>query len=181
MARNSKSNAKTETTETPEAPPPGRGKKPTFKKAEFTLVNKLSTKNLGDALKVLADPEGTRLLMGTIVGVASSYQEGSSDKGDYVALLGTFEAIPADPSKQRVRSGKCFLPGTVVGQIMAGIDTGGAVQFALEIVAKRVDRRDSPVGYVWEVRPLIESDDDPLTALVSQIGNLPMLPAPATE
>lgn len=179
MARNNRA-AETETAK-PKTEP--AAKKTTLKRAEFSIVNKIGTKNLGDPLKVLALEEGQKLLLGTIVGMASQYTQGTGSYGDYVALMGTFQAIPAliNEKYPQVRSGKCFLPGTVVGQIMAAIDGGYNPQFAFQIEAEKVDRRDSPVGYVWRVTPLIESDDDPLNSLIGQIKDMPALPAPAAS
>lgn len=150
-----------------------------YKKSEFAIVNKIGTKSMGNGADVVNRPKvGDVMLLGTIMGIATSTKKGKSQYGEFMGLLGSFRYIPADPAGQKLQSGICYLPGSVTGQLSAALVDGGSAQFAFEVSTVKADRKDSPIGYTYRLVPLVEDENDPMEMLMNKI-EIPMLPAPA--
>lgn len=136
--------------------------------------------------RVLSDEKKTHFLYrvgGAAVGVVS----GSSNFGDWIKLVGRFQAINADG--EVFRSGAAFLPGDVSQMIadrLAKNDSEeGYVTFLYDIFARHDTTIATGYGYIAE--PVSDpTKADPLDTLFSTAKALPgpsqaALPAPDSD
>lgn len=147
------------------------------------LLKKISTKTVCGltvaAIREKATPKGTPLFR--VVGVAVGTKSGETDKGIWLALRGQFEAHNMETGEV-VASGTCFLPDAATDMIAAQLSVEGcqSVQFAFDVLVKSDET--AITGYVYEAKPLLEpSETDPISALRSQLPDLPKLEAPKTK
>lgn len=138
------------------------------------FIKKISTKTvLGKKVtaKLLNGQKEVTLMR--VIGSATGLKLGESDMGAWTALQGRFEATNLETGEV-FAAGLCFLPDVALNYIAPAIQSGGkAVMFAIDITV--LDDENSPVGYVYGFRPVIEAAD-PLDELRSQVKAL--LPAP---
>jgi hypothetical protein len=143
---------------------------------------KLSLADIGAPQILMSQPENIRFyVMGAILGRATRFCESTSpDKSQtFEGLVGEFRMIPSDPSREELESTKLYLPeafhnliGDQLRKVMVsdknpGGDPNALIEFAMEAV---VIRAKNPVGYSWEMRPMIQSDVvNPLDALYKKI------------
>ena len=129
------------------------------------LSKKLSTAKIYGKIVARTLPEdGSVKPLYTIIGMAQGIKEGTSDYGDWVGLLGQFEAVNRDTG-ERFASANVFLPDVAQDLIVAQLKGGSQnVQFAFTIGA-RVDDT-STVGYTYTAEPILAPDQkDPLEEL----------------
>lgn len=116
----------------------------------------------------------------SIIGIASAFKVGQTDKGEYVRFLGQFKAINANDKTEYV-SGACILPGSAPDLIYGALAGAGegekrAVEFAFNIGA-RYDA-SAVTKYVYTVEQVIQADEtDPLLQLERRLS-APALAAP---
>lgn len=113
-----------------------------------------------------------------VIGVVDGVKPGSTDKGDYIKLIGTFEATNLETG-ETFQSGACILPNFLSDGIGAAMmrPNANSVQFALTIGAKTDEK--SVTGYVYTGENLLPpSEHSPLVALRSQLEKEKLLPAP---
>lgn len=143
------------------------------------LSKKLSTAKIVGKIVARTLPEdGTVKSLYTIIGVAVGVKRGTSDYGDWVALVGQFEAVNLETG-ERFASANAFLPDVAHGLIEAQLGNSQSVQFAFTIGA-RVDDSSS-VGYTYTAEPILPPDHkDPLEELrgIAFAANAPALEAP---
>ena len=141
---------------------------------------KIVTKDLGDPSIIKLQPENVRkMMLGTIIGVVTGFCERGNPKDPsekFEGLVGSFRSIPADPTRDELESGVCFLPDAFHNMIstpfksMVANDKNAQLRFAFEISAIRAT---NPQGYSWEFLPKIEAvGGNPLDALLEDLGEL---------
>lgn len=136
-----------------------------------SLVKKITVKTVCGQL---AKPETNKLIM-RIFGQATGVKPGQSNLGEYVALIGSFEAVKLETG-EIYRSGRAILP-PLVSDLITGKMTGDTTQFAFDVGIKP---SASPVGYDYYCVSLIPSGDtDPLSTLKKQIEAKTAAPGPA--
>jgi hypothetical protein len=159
---------------------------------EITIKSKLAAKDCGDPKKILGlDADIKTLMLGTLIGQATKISQRADATGTKVVegLNGTFEAIPADPKSDTIRSGTCYLPEGIFEMVAAplrpdseGKQAAESVRFAVEV---SVVRATNPQGYSWSFKPLMneaENENDPLVQIKAAMSkNGKALPAPAKE
>lgn len=143
-------------------------------------VRKITIKEVfGDRAAVRACAEkakGKVANLFSIVGVVDGVKPGSTDKGEYLRLIGTFEATNLE-SGEVFQSGAAILPNFLSEGVGAALmrPNASAVQFAIVIGAKTDEK--SVTGYVYTGENLMPpSEHSPLVALKGQLEKL--LPAP---
>lgn len=144
--------------------------------SETVVKAKLQMKDLGPPKGVFKlSEEGdtdTAFLLGTCIGIASGIKNGiAPDAKPYTGLKGTFEGVPADPKRDTVRSGVCYLPSGFQEPIEAALADGNAtVRFAFEVYTVR---SSAPIGYSYKLKQLsAPSAVDPLSEFRSEIPAL---------
>lgn len=152
-----------------------------------TIKSKLVFKDLGEPALVKTLPEGqTKLMLGTIIGIADGIKiaKGPDGVSAFEGLKGTFEGVPADPTKDTVRSGVTFLGDAFQADIVALLksdDAPESVSFAYEVW---VVKAANPAGYSWALAPKMKATEaDPLSAMRALVAReeKPALEAPAKK
>jgi len=112
-----------------------------------------------------------------VVGVANGYKPGATDKGEYVVLLGEFQATNLIDG-HIYSSPRAILPTFVAEAFVPALQQHGNAEFALDVGARRNDK--AITGYEFTMRPLMQSrSSDRLTALLESVAKTtPVLPAP---
>ncbi len=122
----------------------------------------------------------------SVYGIVTDVKEGHSDYGDYVKLIGQFEATRV-VDRAVFRAPVAFLPepmhSMIVGAVKAAKtkDGGGdvVVQFAANVGVKPATRKGG-VGYEFTVSPIVQpSESDALSQLRNQAALA--LPKPETK
>lgn len=117
-----------------------------------------------------------------IAGIVSSAKPGSTDKGEYLKLIGQFTAINL-VTGETFNASQCILPDFVTAPMGDALKQNGEVQFGVLIAAKHAPT--AVTGYQFGVRPLIEAKPtDAMQALLAATGiadDLPALAAPAAD
>lgn len=158
--------------------------------ADILQVTKLVFANIGDPKKALAlMPDNEKEApIGYIMGIASDIHRVERTKPDgsgkeiFVGMKGTFEGMPADPTKDGYTSGICYMPEAFLTQLFEQLfseENGGTkwagnpwsdkyeagkpgkpIKFAAE---SGILRANNPQGYSWYLRPVGERQSyDPL-------------------
>lgn len=165
------------------------------------LLRKITVRTVygdkGEVLEtVMSDKKKSHALM-RVVGVANGVKTGASKQKQsgkdasgqtveieversWKALLGSFEATNLQTGEV-FRSGVCFLPDFAIelvsGQLTEDVDS---VRFGFDVTASYDET--SATSYVYDVTALMApAEDDPLTALASQVNATATLPAPAKK
>lgn len=120
-----------------------------------------------------------------VYGIASSFQLGTTDKGDFIKFRGQFEAVT--PDGDIVSSGAVFLQQPYEDMLfgmMEGIkaqDPNGVVQFGCRVsIVPPAKGKVSSTGYEYQCAALLESSESPLEtvrALVNKSRELLALPS----
>lgn len=143
------------------------------------MLKKMSAKNVMGGRVRLGDGDNERDLY-TIFGLANGLKNGSSDFGDWIALMGQFKAIRAGDGAV-FYSAKAFLPDVAQDMIVAAVksaqedDRNASVEFAYVI---GIRESDTATGYEYTCRPLIEQRADALASLESRLVGKLALPNP---
>lgn len=155
------------------------------KSRNVVVKSKIVAKDCGEPKKIVNLPETEKqMLLGTIIGTADGIKISKAADGmtEHKGLRGMFEATPADPEKDIVRSGVAFIGEAFQADIVKMLeDENGpeSVSFAFEVY---VVRATNAAGYSWAYRPLLKAEEaDPLAALRSKIASqnaAPLLEAP---
>lgn len=148
--------------------------------AKIAIVKKLSAKTLVGIVKSYAKDlqPGQSIDLFKVVGVASGLKVGTSNYGEWTALMGQFvaEALVGAKAGQRFRTGQMFLPDValnMVAPVVGNLGKGDSVELAFTVGIQHDD--DSSTGYIYDASFLIEpKENDPLEALLAKA-----LPAPA--
>lgn len=134
--------------------------------------------------------DGDEFVLGVILGRASGISTRTDANTGEIneRLTGMFEGRPADPTRDIVQSGACFLPGGFHEMILEKMrpvknaegeyETPPPIDFAVEV---RTIKASNKAGYSYKLVPLIEAtQSDPLSELRETIAHkLPkMLAAP---
>lgn len=147
-----------------------------------TQIRKITIKEVfGDRKTVLeaaVAAKGKIANLFSVIGVVDGVKPGSTDKGDYLRLIGQFEATNLDTG-QIYSSGACILPNFIGDGIGAALlrPNAQSVQFAIVLGAKTDEK--SVTGYVYTGDSLLPpSEHSPLVALRATLADQKLLPAP---
>lgn len=133
------------------------------------VLRKITLAKIGATIGVLKAAvaqvaEGEVVPAMRVVGVANGYKAGQTDKGEYVTLLGEFQAINLMTGEQ-FTSSRAIIPTFIAENFVPALQQHGNAEFALDIGARRKD--SAVAGYEFIMRPLIESKaSDRLSALL---------------
>lgn len=117
----------------------------------------------------------------TVLGIVNGARPGSTDKGDFVKLVGDFEATNLETGEV-FESQMCILPNFVGDPIGAAVHrpNSESVQFAVTIGAKPDEK--SVTGYVFTSdNAMPPSAHSPLAVLKAELVEQKLLPAPAKK
>lgn len=135
---------------------------------KFAIVSKISMKILLG--KRPRAPEGTEpVYLAQMVGVATNIKTGTSNFGDWTALLGSFQATVMETGVT-VRSGQMFLPDVALNLILPALKDANnkGVEFAFNIGVKADEA--SKTGYIYVAEPIFEaSENDPLEMITKKL------------
>lgn len=181
-------------------------------KEAITTVSTLSAASIGNAkaARDLQPGDNQIITLGVIMGIARSLSQRANPHDPNkptVALVGTFEGIPADSDRPKLIATRCFLPGTVHDNIVEILLSGRKLAAKAPPKDKPIDmppvdglqvpvmieigvqRAETAVGYKFVATILREPDDkiDPLRELRADLPKLTKavsaaqaaLPAPA--
>lgn len=148
----------------------------------MNITRKITLKNCGASQKVLKEQvskvkNGETIPVMRVVGIATGYKPGQTDKGEYLLLLGEFSAVNLITGGQ-YQSAKAILPNFIAESFQPVLDRNGNAEFALEVLVERKD--DAVAGYQFVARPLMESKSSDRMAELIAIASkgLPALPSP---
>ena len=143
------------------------------------ILRKITIKTCGfdvtEIKSLLGDRKSIDLIK--IVGVTSSYKVGQTDKGEFIKLAGTFNAINLNTAEM-FSSSECLLPNFISGSIAEALKNSSEVEFALQIGVKA--DATSVTGYQYTVKPLIDAKpSEKLLALMdaAAFGNVTKIAA----
>jgi hypothetical protein len=134
------------------------------------LVSKITIKGLcGSVAKALqGKPVGDHITLLKVIGIANGAGTTPTQFGDSVFLKGQFKAVNLT-TKDEQGSGKLYLPDSATNMIAGQFtDEVKSVQFALEIGAKVVEKRDGTLGYEYTIKPLLAAEPNNPIALLEQ-------------
>lgn len=140
------------------------------------IVKKISTKVVHGVVK--APKHGETKGVMRVGGMANGIKKGTTDKGDWIAVTGSFVArnFEEDGSlaEDEYRSGTCFMPDVAVELIAGSLQEEGAqTTFGFDILVKGDDT--AIVKYVYEVTPLMDpTEDDPMVQLSASLMDKPL-------
>lgn len=144
----------------------------------INIVKKLSMKLLaGDVKKLVNASDQNNIQLAKVVGIARGTKIGTSNFGDWTALIGEFvaERLTGEKAGARYRTGVMFLPDVALDLVLplvSGLEKGSGVELAFGIGVEKDDT--SSTGYIYTATFLMEpAANDPLEALM-----LKALPAP---
>lgn len=146
-----------------------------------TLIKKITAKvMMGEVDKSLIPESENSIDLFHAYGIATSVKTGSTNFGEWTALIGQFRAVRLD-NGDVFESGKMLLPDiardAIVGRLGATADTKG-IEFAFTIGIKRDTAKNSARGYVYTAKPMIEiTEADPIAKLEAKAlpGGLPKI------
>lgn len=138
----------------------------------MSQVKKISIAKLCGKLRApeLFKEGKTRVLICTVVGIATGTKHGVSDYGEWTALIGSFRATSKIGDEKTMDSPQLFMPDVAQMPISAALEGGANMaEFAVGIIA--VEDEESATGYVYECENLAPSSDvDPLDRLMHTAG-----------
>lgn len=147
------------------------------------VLRKITLRNLGCDIATIKGliaqvKEGEKVVLARIVGIASGYKTGQTDKGEYVKLLGEFRAVNLQTGES-FQSPQAIIPSFIAENFLPALQASGTVEFAVQVDAKA--KATAVAGYEFTMTPLVESKaSDRMTELMAIAGKgLPALPAPA--
>jgi hypothetical protein len=123
--------------------------------------------------------QGARADILDVIGIATKYKPGSSDKGEYIRFIGQFKAKNLESGDEFI-SGAAIFPKMIeesLWGVMGGADVQN-VQLAYRIGVKF--EKDAATKYVYVATPLLKpSENDPLKLLEATVNDaVRALPAP---
>lgn len=140
------------------------------------LTKKLSVAKVWGKVKPKDIPETGVKNLFSVIGVAQGTKTGTSDFGDWTALLGRFEAVNYETG-EAFASANLFLPSVAQDMIEAQLSGGATgVHFAFNIGIQADE--SSSVGYTYTAEPIMPPDEkDPLAEMRALIAanNAPAL------
>jgi hypothetical protein len=150
---------------------------------EINPTRKISAKTVMGKIKRDWIPDKGSVPLFQVIGQCYGVRKGVSDYGEWIALVGTFEAVNLKTGE--VFAGpECFLPEPFNGMIaekMQGANAANAVDFAYEIGIKPPGE-DSTVAYEYTCKPIHDPRaGDPLKELRARIPRFAALAAPSTD
>lgn len=138
--------------------------------SNLELARSIDSKSVCGPIKTIAKnyKDGEQVDLYTIIGKTDSIKTGNTDKGDWVAFIGEFEAVclTGDNKGQRFAAPKAYFPEPYQSAIFAAIRNGegAAVEVAVTVGIKIDDT--SVVGYAYTTKSLVQlKASDALAAL----------------
>ncbi len=145
------------------------------------LANKIT---IGGINKVRKGFKGVteRKHVARIIGIARTADlKPSENMADSYKFGGEFRAYNSDG--EEFASAVCYMPDPAQSLLATAVEndkTGAGVQFGFDFYI--VPREDVPMGYSYEIKPLMEAKpSDALAALAQTMPTLPALAAPKAE
>jgi hypothetical protein len=143
------------------------------------MLRKLSTKTI---MGKLEKPEtGTEIFLYRVWGMATRFKSMETDKGISIGLIGRFRAKRSDGKE--FEAGTLWLPLFLAESISGTLasDSVNEVQFAYDCYVAGVEPEESPIGYMYYFRPVLEpeKENDPLSLMEQSFTKA--LPAPETD
>ena len=140
-----------------------------------TLIKSLTPKHMAPKRILGENADVTRVILGTVMGIAVDASKQTLDNGDELkGLRGQFVFLSDDEEKApSVRAGIFWPPEGFCGDIVHAMDKPKAerpdmIEFGFKF---GVMRADNPAGYSLFAEPLIQASEvDPLTALANRLG-----------
>ena len=132
------------------------------------IIKKVSTKLLVG--KVEAPDDKKIVPLWDVIGVVNGLSKGSTEKGDWIALLGMFQANKYGEDVY-IRASKCFLPDVAMNMILPQIDetdvtTNLSFGFRIGVLGDET----SATGYVYICENILPvSETDPLDVLAKSV------------
>lgn len=154
------------------------------------LLRKISPATVAEAKLQRLDIPGApkEVVLYDVYGIAGKTKQGRTDKGDWLAFKGEFEALT--PEGEIFRSGTLHLQQPMEDMLLSALMTsqeqqeGSTVQFAVRVslVAPKKGK-PSMTGYEYSVQPLVEARDSaPMLSLREQAQNaVKALTAPVAD
>jgi len=152
------------------------------------IARKLTPKTLGfDKPKIMAlldANKGKPVSLFLLAGRANGTKTGESQYGPWTAFIGSFAAVAIAQGKNEdfvpgseIRSPRCHVPQPMEDMIASALqESGGGVEFSLEVMAKLGDKGD----YEYDCKPHIKmQESDELSALLE--AGLDKLKLPAAK
>ena len=132
-------------------------------------------------MQSLAANGGKPLYVGRLVGVACDTKTGTSQYGEWTALVGDF--IKTTPDGETERAPQAFGPDMVISPVVGALKMGGgAVNVAVDVYV--VHDEKSPVGFAYRTENVIpDQEDSPMARLLALASAkaMPALTAPAAK
>ena len=147
--------------------------------SKYILLKKLSVKSVCGKPTAPVGKETKWLL--EVFGVATDIKRGTTDKGDWYAFVGAFQALNMETGAV-YRSGVLFVPDIVGNLILPKItaEETNSVEFGFRIGVGADD--SSATGYVYHAEPLLPVDEnDPVELLSRKLSEVKALSAPEVK
>lgn len=141
------------------------------------LIRKISPRTVaGDKLEQRLDVKDApkEVVLYDVYGIAGKTKTGHTDKGDWLAFKGEFEAVT--PDGEIFRSGVVHLQAPFEDMLLSALmqakeaDENATVQFAVRVaIVPPAKGKPSMTGYEYQVTPLVEARDSaPMLSLREQ-------------
>lgn len=154
------------------------------------LLRKISPATVAEAKLQRLDLPGSpsEVVLYDAYGIAGKTKQGRTDKGDWLAFKGEFEAIT--PEGEVFRSGTIHLQQPMEDMLLSALMTaqevqeGSTVQFAVRVsLVPPKKGKPSMTGYEYRITPLVEARDAaPMLSLREQAqAALKQLAAPVAD
>jgi hypothetical protein len=126
----------------------------------------------------LAQAKGRKVALCQIYGTVARAKPGTTDKGEYIKLVGSFKGINL-ATGEVMRSNAAILPNFIGEQIFAAMaESEASVNFAVEIGAHYDE--SAITKYVYDVKTLMPpAESSAVAAIEAQLGRKLALPAPS--
>lgn len=105
-----------------------------------------------------------------IAGICTGKEDGESDYGHYVSMLGEFQGINLETGEEFRTQTKCYMPDVVCYPVInrLGMDGVSSVSFAYKVGVQRDE--SAATNYVYVAEPIAALEQsDPLGALLEKI------------
>jgi hypothetical protein len=132
-----------------------------------------------DAKKVLTSDRPVDLMI--VYGLAVGTKSGTSNYGEWTALVGEFEAVNCETGEAS-QANQLFLPEIALLPLRVALERAQSVKFAIKLQARAATNSKPggvPYEYVFE-NVLPPAEDDPMQALRAEVQRL-ALPAPVAS
>jgi len=138
---------------------------------KIALVGKISVKSMLGGKPKAPETDKPEYLV-QMVGIATSIKTGTSNFGDWTALLGSFQATNMETG-ETVRSGMLFMPDVALNLIIPSLNNkdNKGVEFGFNIGVKK--DAASSVGYIYVAEPIFDAaENDPLEMITKKLPKL---------